>query len=237
MLKAVGAVKLPKSREVLAERLRAEILHGSLPAGTRLPTERELATSTGLSRTSIREALRILEAEGLVHTRLGRYGNSIATRPSDAALGRYISLFAKGNNVSLQSLVEVRSALEPMVAQLAAANRTEEDIAKLREISGHLEKAAEEHVPEFPEWNARWHDALAAASHNELLRAFMSSIAGLMIEVSQIKFFSSTEIRLLVCRTHRKILEAVVSQDSEAARRRAERDVAAYARYLEAAVA
>ena len=235
MLEKLGMINVPNSCDVLAERLQQQILSGVYPPGSPLPTERELVSSTGLSRGSVREALRILGAQGLVRTRAGRYGGSVVSRPTDAQLAGHINLFAKGRGVSLSALVEARQAVEPMVAYLAARNRTDEDLATLTLISARLDEAALDDVPRFLEENANWHTALAAASHNDLLRAFTASISGLMLEASRIENFASEDVRKLVTQAHRRILQAIETQDADAARRRAERDVQAYAKHLEAA--
>jgi len=234
---SLGTVDVPRSSEVLAQRLEEHILTGDWPAGTPLPTERELAVSTGLGRSSVREALRILEIRGLVRTRPGRYGGSVVARPTDALLERHIGLFARGRSVPLRALVEARQALEPMVAYLAARNRTPEDLAELHSIAARLDAAAPGDVPHFLEENVRWHAALARACHNDLLRAFAASISGLMLEASRIEHFASDDVRLLVTHAHRRILAAIEAGDADAARRRAERDVQAYAQHLEAALA
>ena len=237
MLETLGRIKVPKSSDVLAARLKEEILNESYPLGTSLPTERELVSATGLSRGSVREALSILEAQGLVNTRAGRYGGSTVAQPSDDMLAGHINLYARGRDVPLRSLVEVRQALEPMVAYLAALNRTEQDMVTLRSISERMEEAAEVDVSAFLEENANWHDALAATSHNELLSALAMSVRGLMLEASRIENFASEEVRLRVRRSHQRILEAIESGDGDTARRRTERDVLAYATFLEAALA
>lgn len=232
----LGLISVPKSCDVLAERLQRQIVAGTYPPGAALPTERELVSETGLSRGSVREALRILEARGLARTRPGRYGGTVAAEPSDEHLGSHIHSFAKVRGVPLRALVEARQALEPMIAFLAAKNRTEEDLAELRAISARLDAAAVNDVPLFLEENDRWHSALAAASHNDLLRAFAGSIAVLMLDVSRIENFASDEVRELVTTAHRRILQAIEVQDAELARRRSERDVEAYAKHLEAAI-
>lgn len=236
MLDRLGLINVPKSCDVLAERLQEQILSGAYAPDSALPTERELVTGTGLSRGSVREALRILEAQGLVRTRAGRYGGSMVSRPTDALLGSHINLFAKGRGVPLGALVEARQALEPMVAYLAARNRDEDDLAALTAISARLDAAAQYDVPRFLEENANWHSALAVASHNDLLRAFTASISGLMLEASQIENFASDDVRQLVTQAHRRILQAIEARDADGARRRAERDVLAYAKQLELAV-
>ncbi len=236
MLDQLGSINVPKSCDVLAERLQQQILGGTYAPGAALPTERELVTTTGLGRGSVREALRILEAQGLVRTRAGRYGGSVVARPTDALLATHINLFAKGNRVSLRALVEARQALEPMVAYLAARNRTAEDLAALKAISKRIDQAAIDDVPLFLQENVQWHSALAAASHNDLLRAFTASISAQMFEASRLDKFASPDVRGLVTHAHRRILQAIEAQDADAARSRAERDLQAYAVLLEAAV-
>jgi GntR family transcriptional regulator, transcriptional repressor for pyruvate dehydrogenase complex len=232
----LGLINVPKSCDVLAERLQQQIVNGTYPAGSPLPTERNLVSETGLSRGSVREALRILEAQGLVRTRPGRYGGSVVAEQGDELLGSQIHRFAKIRGVPWHALVEVRQALEPMVAHLAAKNRTDSDLAELRAISDQLDAAAVNDVPRFLAENAKWHSALAAASHNDLLRAFTASISDLMLEASRLEKFASQEVRRLVTIAHRRILQAIEAKDADAARRRSERDVQAYAVHLEAAV-
>lgn len=236
MLDDLGEITVPKSSDVLAGRLQLQILNGSYPPGAALPTERELVSTTGLGRGSVREALRILSAQGLVRTRAGRYGGSVVSRPTDALLAGHIGLFAKGHGVSLRALVEARQAVEPMIASLAARNRGADDLAALKQISARLDAAAIDDVPLFLLENANWHNALAIAAGNDLLRAFMASISELMLEASRIENFASPDVRALVSHAHRRILQAIEAQDADSARRRAERDLQAYAKQLESAV-
>ena len=237
LLEGIGRIKVPKSSDVLAERLKQEILGDGYNLGAALPTERELVSTTGLSRGSVREALRILEAQGLVHTRAGRYGGTTVSQPTADQLAEHINLFAKGRSVTLSALVEVRLALEPMVAALAAERRTENDLSNLRAIAERIDWAADNDLSAFLEENVNWHDAIAAASHNDLLHAFATSVSGLMFEASQIKEFASAEVRERVRFAHARILEAIEAGDADLARRRVERDVQAYASILEAALA
>lgn len=237
MLESLGLIKVPKSSDVLADKLRGEILSETYPVGSPLPTERELVSATGLSRGSVREALRILESQGLVTTKAGRYGGTVVSQPSDDLLASHINFYAKGRSVPLRALVEVRLALEPMVAYLAAKNRTNENLEELQAIADRLDAAAKNDVEVFLQENAKWHDALAAASHNELLRGFAKSVAGMMFEVSRLEEFATPEIRGRVCKAHRRILDAITARDAETARARVEKDVKAYAKELEGALA
>jgi GntR family transcriptional repressor for pyruvate dehydrogenase complex len=193
----LGPIHVPRSSEVLASQLRVHILDGSIADGMPLPAERELVQQTGLSRGSVREALRILHTEGLINTRPGRLGGSVARRPGDDALARYIGLFVQGRGISLMSLLQVREAIEPSIASLAAANRTQEELAELVALTRRLEDAYED-VPVYLVENVNWHVAIASASHNELLKAFLTAISGLIFKASAIENFASDVVRPLV---------------------------------------
>ena len=119
----LSPVFVPKAADVLAETLREQILNGRLGVGSLLPNERELSERAGLSRTSVREALRILEVEGLIATRTGRNGGSEVVRPTSATLERSIGIFIRGQNIRNQSVLEVREAIEPSIVEIINAVR------------------------------------------------------------------------------------------------------------------
>lgn len=215
----LSPIVVPKTSDVLASELRRQILSGQWPPGASLPAERELVTQTGLSRGSVRDALRILESESLVITRPGRYGGSVANKPDDESLKRSISSFVHGRGITLLSLLQTREAIEPSLASLAATNRTEDELQLLVEVTKRVENAFLT-PPEFLRENVAWHMAIAAASHNELLRAFLHSISNMVYKASAIENFATEEVRNHVVFAHRRILEAIVSQDAELAARR-----------------
>ena len=222
----LSPIVVPKTSDVLAGELRKRILGGTLAPGAALPAERDLVTQTGLSRGSVREALRILEAEGLVSTRPGRLGGSVARKPGDESLAKYISLFVHGRGISLLSLLQTREAVEPSIAALAARNRTHEELQELVTISASLE-AAYADTPLYLAENVNWHCAIAAASHNELLRAIMIAISSMVYKASAIENFATADVRKVVIKAHRRILDAIVAKDAEAAGRRMVRHLAA----------
>ena len=226
-------IHVPKSSDVLANRLRREILRGTLSHGTSLPTERDLVVQTGLSRGSVREALRILEAEGLVTTRPGRQGGSVARRPGDESLARYIGMFVEGRGISLLSLLQTREAVEPSIAYLAAQHRTDDDLSELLANTQSVEDAYDD-VPRYLAENVKWHCAIATASHNELLRAFMVAISSMVYRASAIEDFATDEVRRVVLKAHRRILDAIVDNDADAARRRMSRHLAALTEAMKA---
>lgn len=222
----LAPIFVPKTSDVLASELRRQILGGALTPGVALPAERDLVTQTGLSRGSVREALRILEAEGLVTTRPGRFGGSIARQPGDESLAKYISLFVHGRGITLLSLLQTREAVEPPLAALAAQNRTDEDVQQLIATTERVE-AAHADTPRYLGENVNWHCAIATASHNELLRAFMVAISSMVYKASAIENFATEDVRKVVLKAHRRILDAIVAKDADAARRRMARHLAA----------
>ena len=222
----LSPISVPKTSEVLARELRRQILGMGLPTGAPLPTERDLVSQTGLSRSSVREALRILQAENLVQTRPGRFGGTATNRPNDDSLGRSISLFVHGRGISLASVLQAREAIEPSLAALAAQSRTDDEMQLLNDATKRVEDAFDD-VPLFLRENVNWHIAVASASHNELLRAFLTASSNLIYKATAIDNFSTDEVRRLVIQAHRRILEAIAAQDADAARRRMARHLAA----------
>ena len=229
----LAPIHVPKSSDVLADQLRKQILGGELAPGAPLPTERDLVLQTRLSRGSVREALRILEAEGLVSTRPGRLGGSVARQPGDESLAKYINLFVHGRGISLKSVLQTREAIEPSLARLAALNRTAAERDELVRATERVEQAYAD-TPLYLAENVKWHCAIAAASHNELLRAFMVAISSMIYEASAIENFATEDIRRVVIKAHRRILDAIVAGDGAAAERRMARHLAALREQMQA---
>jgi DNA-binding FadR family transcriptional regulator len=219
-------IHVPKTSDVLARELRRQILSGVLPAGAPLPPERDLVAQTGLSRSSVREALRILETESLVTTKPGRFGGSVASQPGDESLGRSLSHYVHGHGISLLSLMQTREAVEPSLAALAAANRSEEELQQLTAATERVEAAFGD-LPLFLRENVNWHLAIAAASHNDLLRAILASIANMVYKATAMENFATEAVRKQVMQAHRRILEGIAKKDAEMARRRMARHLAA----------
>ena len=116
-------VLVPRASDILAAKLRDIILSGRIPAGGALPTERELVAQSGLSRASVREALRVLEVEGLISTRVGRSGGSTVTLPGRASVARSLELFVRSQGIRLEALLVCRFVVESLLASLAASKR------------------------------------------------------------------------------------------------------------------
>jgi GntR family transcriptional repressor for pyruvate dehydrogenase complex len=171
----LAVLKVPKGSEMLANELRERILTGGYPEGTSLPAERALVVQTGLSRTTVREALRVLEVQGLVQIRSGRSGGAFVRRPGEGAMAKTVEHIILGHQIELRGLLETRAALEPYCAELAARNRSAEQLAALESaeealaaVSGDVDRAVDASVD--------WHVAVARASGNELLSGVVAAL-------------------------------------------------------------
>lgn len=107
--------------ELVAARLRRRIITGELDDGDELPREADLLQEFGVSRPSLREAIRILETEGLIRIRRGKVGGAIVKRPTAASAAYHLGLTLQSNATTLEDLATARSVLEPACAGLAAA--------------------------------------------------------------------------------------------------------------------
>ena len=220
-------MQVPKASDVLADDLRERILRGEFPEGTALPPERELVAQTRMSRTTVREALRILEVQGLVQIRTGRAGGAFVQRPGEESIASTVSLLIRGRQVRLAALLETREAVEPACAQLAAKYRTQTDLDALERANKAM--SSEGSLSDFLTANVDWHVAVAVASHNELLTGFMGALSRAIYAATDNQSFVDASVRLTTVRAHKSITEAIRKRDPEAAVRRMKRHVHEYA--------
>ena len=223
----VAAIVVPKASDVLAAKLREMILSSELAEGTPLPTERELVAQSGLSRTSVREALRVLETEGLVLTKVGRNGGSQVRRPGRESISRSFELFVRSHGVRFEALLEAREAIEPAAARLAALHRSDEDLAEMIRIHHELDRVSDD-VAEHVRLNLLWHRAVVRASRNELLIAFYDAIAQSVHAATESRRLNSADVRREVVRAHERVLAAITERDGDAAFRRMQGHLGAY---------
>ncbi|MCE2878646.1 MAG: FCD domain-containing protein [Comamonadaceae bacterium] len=225
-------LEIPKAADVLANVLREQILDGQLGVGISLPSERELAQQSGLSRATVREALLILEVEGLVTTRTGRNGGTEVMRPRAETVQRSIQTFIRGQGVRFESVLQAREAIEPQSARLAAMRHTAADWTDLLERHQAIQACIAD-IPAFLQANLAWHVCLVRASHNELLIAFTQAISQAVYEATDLRGFNSPDVRQAVVMAHQKVMDAIQARDADAAWRRMGRHVGAYVRAVD----
>jgi DNA-binding FadR family transcriptional regulator len=222
----LSRVAVPKTYDVLADKLRETILGGEVPEGASLPTERELVSQTGLSRGSVREALRMLAVEGLVRPRHGRLGGNIVSLPGNDAMAHFINQFVRGRKLSLRTLQETRETVEPMLARLAAERHDARDIARLKSLNNDLAAASADRT-QFAIINVEWHNIVGAASRNDLLAAFLYSISYGVAVSTMADEYDTADVHKDVIRIHARIIEAIEARNGDVAFRRMEQHVRA----------
>lgn len=220
-------MQIPKASDVLADDLRERILRGEFPEGTALPPERELVLQTRMSRTTVREALRILEVQGLVRIKTGRSGGAFVQKPGQESVASSVALLIRGRQIRMTSLLETRESIEPQCARLAARYRTSEDLERLDAANEAI--SVKGPLSAFLQANVDWHIAVAAATHNELLTGFMVALSQAIYTSTDNQGFIDEEVRETTVKAHRSITEAIREKDPEAAVRRMNRHVHAYA--------
>ena len=126
--------RIRKAYEQVADQLLQMINSGELKPGDRLPSEAELAADFGVSRTTVREALRILATRNLIHTRKGMAGGHFIVEPTVGSISEFLvanyGLLTAANTVTLEHLLQAREMIEGPAAAIAARNRDDDDLEK-----------------------------------------------------------------------------------------------------------
>ncbi|RPK38338.1 HTH-type transcriptional regulator LutR [Streptomyces sp. ADI92-24] len=210
-----GPVADPARRGLLTERIARQLEHdirsGEIAVGTKLPSERELAAQFGSSRNVVREVLRRLEAQHLIEVAPGR-GSFVREQSSGQARG-YDALYRAGRP-TVRQLIEARIPLEVEMVRLATQRATDEDIAAMRTARDALESATDVVVKAQADMD--FHDAIAVASENPVLRIMLSSISGMMFEM-MLRSNSDPSIGEAGVPHHPEIFEAVEARDVDLA--------------------
>jgi DNA-binding FadR family transcriptional regulator len=212
--------------EALARRLEARILEGAVRAGERVGTKDELKERFGVAVATVNEAIRLLQARGLVQVRPGPRGGVFASKPSPfVRLGHQV-LALKHEGVRAADCLQVRDALEPVITVEAAAHCSPADATALRERMRLLQTAAG-NPTDFLRANWDLHRRIAEITPNRILRNLYVSLLdateselGAVIPDSD---FAGMVDGLLTL--HREVVAAIVAGDQELARRAADRHV------------
>jgi GntR family transcriptional repressor for pyruvate dehydrogenase complex len=201
--------------EQIVQQIEDSILKGALKPGDQLPAERELALRFGVSRTAVREAVKVLREKGLVEAYSGR-GTFITDGTSQAIRQSLDRMIKIGQPEGSTHLVEVREILEPGIAALAATRAEESHLSAMREAIAVMDRARQD-PDAFIEADLDFHLALAEAAANPLILSLIDSIVGLLREQRMGIFYVNGGPERGQFH-HKRILEAVEDRDPEKAR-------------------
>lgn len=206
------SVALSPTKEEVAQRLELEVLSGRTAAGTRLPSERELATRFGVSRPLVREVLRSLQERGLIVITPGRGTFVRDFRWEDAV--RPLDTIYRRRQPTPRDLVRARMMLERQTAALAADHAGAEDLSAMSDALTRFE--ASQDVVTRARADIDFHAAVARASHNPVIETMFGSITPLAFELMLRSLGDPTVSREGVP-YHREIFNAISAHDADRA--------------------
>jgi DNA-binding FadR family transcriptional regulator len=212
-----GSTVRPPAYQLLADELREEITSGRLQPGERLPPEPELCVRSGVSRSTVREALRLLASQHLIVTTRGVTGGSFVAHPDadqlSEALSTGLTLLSNSAEVGMADLLELRRALEIPAAGLAAMRRTDENLVELR---GAMFDPDLDELATMLTAHAAFHAAVASATGNPLFELVTRPLYHVtygeeLVESLPDGYWARVDA------DHRELLTCVKGRDSEAA--------------------
>ncbi len=210
-------IVVARASSSIAGQIRAAILGGKLSEGERLPPERELAEQFGVSRVTVRDALRALEAMGLIEVRVGARGGAFVTAPTGSIVAQTMSDMMMMQVLTPADIVEARLIVELGTVTLAAARATEENLAALRDLDmrAHEALATKTYTRELS-WE--FHALLATAAQNRAVEGLTHSFRS-SLSMYPIRAREGERAHERTVEEHGRILEALERRDAVTARR------------------
>jgi DNA-binding FadR family transcriptional regulator len=210
-------VTVARASSSIADQIRAAIVSGRLREGERLPPERELAEQFGVSRVTVRDALRALEAMGLIEVRVGARGGAFVTVPTGAVVGQTMSDMMMMQAISPEDVVEARLIVELGTVTLACARATDDDLAALRDLDERARDAlASQTYTRELSWD--FHALVAIAAHNGAVEGLAQSFRS-SLSMHPFRTREGARAHERTVEEHGRILEAIEARDGAAARR------------------
>jgi DNA-binding FadR family transcriptional regulator len=220
-----------KAAMLIAQRIVRDALRERLQPGDLLPAERLMLDRYEIGRGTLREALRLLEFQGVITLKPGPKGGPVLLDPDPSHLASTFVLLMQLKNAPFRTIVEVRSAIEPMISSLAATRMTEESIRELGDsIETMRDNLKDQNI--FFESNQRFHDIIAWSSGNALFGYIIDSLLGIM-DGTVIGIDYPDTRRKAILRAHTDIYDAITARDASEASVRMAAHLDAYVRYAE----
>ncbi|BBX66459.1 GntR family transcriptional regulator [Mycobacterium saskatchewanense] len=211
--------RVPKISEIVASELRQKILRGEIREGESLSPESALVEEYNVSRPSLREALRLLESEGLVAIRRGSHRGPIAARPDTEQVVNVFTMHLQLRQATIADVYRFRMIFEPAAARMAAETATDEDVAALQALLTE-EKAAIDDGGDFGAIAWRFHSELVRLSGNitmTLVTETLEKISARHAAAMLLGWDDQEEQRIRAYRAHRRLVGLIERHESEKA--------------------
>jgi DNA-binding FadR family transcriptional regulator len=184
----------------------------NLPSGSILPPEAEMLAEYGVSRGSLREALRILEVHGVIGMKAGPKGGPVVLEANPADFGKTAMLYFETNGATFADLCEARLYLEPLTARLAAERRTNEEAEQLASLTSSFAPC---HSHESVEDAIDFHNLVASLSGNRVLALLANSFSAIISPYERTTL--SPELYKAIVKIHTRIATAIIDGDGDVA--------------------
>ena len=224
-------LKKKRFSDQIADLIQKKILEENLAVGTGLPSEIEMAQEFQVSRSVIREALRILEITGLVRVKKGPTGGIFVSNVYHKPIKRSIHNLITSGNVTVDDLFDARLLLEPHIAEAAAKNASNEALKKFEALFEDSDSHYEDAV-RLKQNNLEFHLLLARASGNPVLSIMLESVIELLIELSL--DFTDLSLERKFLKIHKGIFKVLSKRNAAEVSRLIRKDIAVVRETLKA---
>lgn len=224
-------VRAVRAYERVVEQIEDAVLRGDLKPGARLPSERDLMGQFRVSRSTVREALRVLESGGLLRCRPGDPLGAEVLTISPSTLTRSMTRLMHVDGLRLVEVVQFRMMLDASANLLAARLRTEEHLTAMQAALDTMAANVSVGYSQFSFADAAFHDAVAAAAGNTLVQVGVEAVRGVVVGLITKKIALAEDQPALMetsLRHHAQVLEAIRAQDGPRAAQLARQSLFAY---------
>lgn len=222
-------VRAPKTAEIIATRIRSQIVRGQLKTGETLPPEVTLMAQFGVSRPTLREAFRILETEALISIRRGSRGGAQVMAPDISVAARYVGLLLQVQDTTIADVYDARMVLEPVCARMMASRRTKADLAEMNRCIEAIEEIVEagpEAAPNPAAWargTYQFHELILKGSGNKTMAVqggVLQEVVATHLDITVARNFDDATTQDSFRRTiksYRKLVELVEAKNPDGA--------------------
>ncbi|MDI6630667.1 FadR/GntR family transcriptional regulator [Rhodococcus sp. 14-1411-2a] len=223
--------RAPKAAMVIAQQIIRDTLRQGLTVGNLLPPEKAMLEKYQIGRGTLREALRLLEFQGVIALKPGPKGGPVLLDPDASHLASTVILLMQLKNAPFKAIAEARVAMEPMISRLAAQRITDESLVQLNgTIETMRDSLGDQYI--FLEANKQFHDIIAWSSGNPLFGYLVDSLLGIM-DGTIIGIDYPAPRRAAILTAHQSIYDSLLVRDPELSQERMAQHINEYVRYAE----
>ncbi|MFG1819549.1 FadR/GntR family transcriptional regulator [Kribbella sp. NPDC049174] len=215
----------------IVEQVEDALARGDLAPGQRLPSERELVAQFEVSRSTVREALRVLESNGVVRSRPGDPNGPEILPFSQSALRKQMVRLARVDELTLSELIGFRMIMDGAAIQVASRLRTPEQLTEMEETLVAMRAAIDVDFEAFSEADLAFHDVIAQISRNSLIQTCNEVVRGVVLTLISDKVAHAQNSRALMLESlqhHAEVVDAIRAGDGHAAARIARQNMYDY---------